>query len=313
MTPERLRMVGNGTALRVETIAEYLGRLRAELQGADPALVQDALASAEEYLRGAGADFAARGEVVSEAELVRRTLERFGTPEEVAQAYRESERRTVAPGPFPQPAPDDSPRSLARRIFGVVVDPRAYTSALYMFLSLATGILYFTWAVTGLSLSLGLAILIIGLPVMVAFLASLRGFSLLEGRIVEGLLGERMPRHVPPTAAQGWLGRIRSWATDRRTWTTLVYMVLQMPLGILYFTLFTIIVALTFGIAAAPFVQLFGEAPVFVFGRWHLELPVGAFPLLWLAAGLDFLLALHLARFLGRLHGRWAKLMLVRG
>lgn len=33
------------------TIPEYLDRLRAALAGADPALVQDALYDAEEYLR----------------------------------------------------------------------------------------------------------------------------------------------------------------------------------------------------------------------------------------------------------------------
>jgi len=76
----------------------------------------------------------------------------------------------------------------------VLADPRAYTALLYMLLSLATGTLYFTWAVTGISLSLGLAILIIGIPFAILFFASVRGISLVEGRVVEALLGERMPR-----------------------------------------------------------------------------------------------------------------------
>ena len=37
--------------------------------------------------------------------------------------------------------------------------------------------------------------------------------------------------------AQGNLWeRIKSWLTDYRTWTTMLYMVLQLPLGIVYFT-----------------------------------------------------------------------------
>ena len=52
--------------------------------------------------------------------------------------------------------------------FQVLACRRAWSTLLYLFLSLATGILAFTYAVTGISLSLGLAILIIGIPVAVA-------------------------------------------------------------------------------------------------------------------------------------------------
>jgi hypothetical protein len=79
-------------------------------------------------------------------------------------------------------------------VFGVFADPRAYGALLYMLLSLVTGIFYFTWAVTGLSLTLGLAVLIIGIPFAILFFASVRGLALLEGRLVEVMLGERMPR-----------------------------------------------------------------------------------------------------------------------
>ena len=47
-----------------------------------------------------------------------------------------------------------APRPVARRsalgrFFGVAADPRTYASLFYMLLSLATGIFYFTWVVTG--------------------------------------------------------------------------------------------------------------------------------------------------------------------
>ena len=47
-----------------------------------------------------------------------------------------------------------------------------------MVLSLVTGCVYFTIAVTGLSLSLGLAILIIGLPFFLGFIGITRVISL---------------------------------------------------------------------------------------------------------------------------------------
>ncbi|HVS04179.1 MAG TPA: sensor domain-containing protein [Thermoanaerobaculia bacterium] len=312
MTPERAaRLEASGAATeRVETIDGYLERLRAELAGSDPALVQDALGSAEEYLRSEQAELAARGESIAEAELVQRTLERFGTPREVAEAYRDSERRRLQPGPFP--VPERRRDDLFWQIFGVVVDPRAYGALLYMFLALATGVLSFTWAVTGLALSIGLLPLIIGVFVPILFLASLRGFAVLEGRIVEALLGVRMPRRGPAPAPGRLLARAKGWLKDGRTWSTLLYMLLQMPLGILYFTLFTVILSLTLGIALAPIAQAVLGVPTILIGRYSVELSLAMLPLVWIAAAFDLLLALHLARALGRLHGRYAKAMLVR-
>jgi hypothetical protein len=67
-----------------------------------------------------------------------------------------------------------------RRIFGVFVDTRPYTSLFYMLLTLATGIVYFTLVVTGLALSAGLAILVIGIPFFLAFIGMARVLALGE-------------------------------------------------------------------------------------------------------------------------------------
>ena len=99
----------------------------------------------------------------------------------------------------PVPRRADSPAVL-KRFFAVYSDPRAYVSLFFMFLSLVTGCVYFTFAVTGLSLSAGLAILIIGLPVFIAFIGIARVISLGEGRLLEAVSGERMPR---PASASG--------------------------------------------------------------------------------------------------------------
>ena len=129
-------------------------------------------------------------------------------------------------------------RRRSGRFFGVAADPRAYAALFYMLLSLATGIFYFTWAVTGISMSVGLAILIIGLPFAVLFFGTVRVLSLVEGRIIEVMLGERMPRR-PLYAERGKpvLERIKEMFTDPRTWSTLLYMLLMLPLGIVYFTM----------------------------------------------------------------------------
>src|SRR5690606_38846856 len=69
------------------TIPQYLEQLREALRGADPAMVQDALYDAEEYLRSELAEQSGR----SEAEVIASVAGSYGAPEEVADIYRETE------------------------------------------------------------------------------------------------------------------------------------------------------------------------------------------------------------------------------
>src|SRR5579863_6150391 len=222
------------------SIDEYLRQLRAALEGQDPALIQDALYDAEEYLR---AELAAHPGK-SEADVLELISSTYGAPDEVAAAYRDTEAKVKAALKTPVPAASVS-ASGWKRFFGVYLDPRAYTSLFYMLLSLATGIAYFTVVVTGLSLSAGFAILIIGIPFFLLFIGITRVIALGEGRLIEALTGERMPRRpVHPGPSAPWLKRIGEMLRDARTWTTLVYLVLMLPLGIFYFTLATLGLAL---------------------------------------------------------------------
>ncbi len=320
----------------MKSIPEYLERLRAELAGSDPALVQDALYDAEEYLRNARAELAGAGLPGSdgtrgsepesgaaagavgegEAEPMRRAIERYGSPQEVAEAYRTTEVRVAAALAQPgRPRPLESARQKPplAGVLRILTDPTAYGSLLYMFLALPTGILYFTWAVTGLSLSLGTGILIIGLPIFLLFLATVRALSLVEGRLVESLLGLRMPRRprfVNP--AEPFWQRIRSRVSDRTTWTTLLYMILSLPLGVISFALFTTLMSISLALLLAPFAEAFFGLPFITVGMWSFHLPVLMTPIVWLAGLGDLLVLLHLARGAGRLRGAMAKSMLVR-
>ncbi|MDH5824426.1 sensor domain-containing protein [Luteimonas sp. RD2P54] len=299
------------------TIPQYLEQLRRSLAGADPALVQDALYDAEEYLRSELAEHPGR----SEAEVIAAVASSYGAPEEVADIYRDTETKVqTALRPPPQPRR----KSLAGRFFGVAADPRAYAGLFYMVLALATGIFYFTWVVTGLSLSAGLAILIIGIPFVILFFGSVRVLSLVEGRIVEVMLGERMPRR-PLYSARGrsLMQRIGDMFTDPRSWTTLLYMLLMLPLGIAYFTVAVTLLATAAALVAAPVLAALGIADTGIAMQgWQLlyidadtigtGAPAWALPLLFVAGVLLLFATLHLARGIGRLHGLLAKHLLVK-
>lgn len=288
-------------------IPEYLEHLRRALAGADPAMVQDALYDAEEYLRSELAENPGK----SEAEVIAAVASSYGAPDEVADIYRDTEVKVQTALRPPPPRPR---KSWLGRFFGVIADPRAYASLFYMLLALATGIFYFTWVVTGVSMSAGLAVLIIGIPFVILFFGSVRVLSLVEGRIVEAMLGQRMPRR-PLYGARGrpWLERIKDMFADPRTWSTLLYFLLMLPLGIVYFTVVVTLVSVGLSFVAAPLALLPGvHLNVWLFG---IDVPTQAPWMLFLMPVVGVLLlfaTLHITRGIGRLHGLFAKHMLVK-
>ena len=298
------------------SIDEYLKQLRAALAGEDPALIQDALYDSEEYLR---AEVAAHPNK-SEADVLELVASTYGAPEEVAAAYRDTEAKVKVALKTPAPAAVAQASGL-RRFFGVFLDARAYTSLFYMLLTLATGILYFTFVVTGASLSLGLAILIIGIPCFLGFVGMARVLALGEGRLLEAVTGERMPRRpVHPGPPVPLLTRIREMLQDTRTWTTLLYLLAMLPLGILYFTVAVTWIALGLSLALAPLGVLGHDlgwfppwfTPSIQIEDWHYrpESFIGA--LFCSVLGVLLLTALlHAARWIARGHARLAKALLV--
>jgi hypothetical protein len=316
-------------------IDTYLRELRSALEGADPALIQDALYDAEEHLHAELTAITERhedqpGEIAGEFGAV---IERYGSPQEVAAAYLGNEEATptglqttvaAVPG-FPTAAGLSSSAGLQagastakpgprRGFFGVVIDPSTYLALLYMLLSLGTGIVFFTIVVTGISVSAGFVILIIGIPFFLGFLAVVRALSLAEGRIVEKLLGTRMPRRSrSEPRGTGLVDRFRFWMKDRRTWTAMLYMILLLPLGTAYFCVSVTGLAVGLGLVAVPFVQVAtGHSYVMINDADWYHFPAWSLPLLVIAGVLVIILMLHLIRLIGRAHGGFAKAMLVR-
>jgi len=206
--------------------------------------------------------------------------------------------------------------------FEVLTLRRAYTTLLYLLLCLATGILSFTFAVTGLSLSLGLAILVIGLPLMVAFLASTRLLAVAEVHLLRLLVDEEAsaaPALLPH--GQGFWERLGALIKDHRTWTSLLYFVLHLPLGLAYFTMLLTLLGLGLGFLAVPLARLLHGG-----GSFGMDLEcLNASGLSWLSlhpnqavllCGLLGLLLIpltfHLALLLGRFQVWLARHLLVR-
>jgi uncharacterized membrane protein len=292
------------------SIEQYLTALRAALAGEDPALVQDALYDAEEYLRAEVAANPGRNEADT-LELISST---YGAPDEVAAAYRTTEKqvRTAL-----APPPRKAAGSALGRFFGVYSDSRTWTALFFMLLSLVTGVFYFTMTVTGLAMSAGLMVMIIGIPFFLLFVGFTRVLALAEGRLVEGLLGQRMPRRpLYPSKGMPIMERIKQMLMDRRTWTTMFYFLLMLPIGILYFVIAVTGISVSLGLVGGSLAGLLMEAGI---GSGGISLddhvyfapsPLMA-PVIMILGVLLLTIVMHLVRGIGRGHGTLAKHLLV--
>jgi len=288
----------------------YLDQLKKNLAGCDVATIQDAMTDAEEYLRNGLEALRVENSEMIEADALGKIIDEFGAPEEFAADYKKLEARLH---PVIKPAvTQKGETNIFYRIFGIFADPLAWSSLVFMLVSMVTGILYFTWAVTGLSLSVGLLVLIISLPFIGLFFLSVRGVALIEGRIVEALLGVRMPRRpIFVDGNLGWWARFKVLFNSRHTWLTIFYMILMLPLGVIYFSIFITLISLSLGFILAPLAQLFLPFPMITVGNsmYYVTPDLGIMVFL---LGIIFSIGtMNLAKVLGRWHGTLAKAMLV--
>jgi uncharacterized membrane protein len=290
-------------------IEEYLNQLKRELRGGDPALIQDALSDAEEHFRTALEESVEKTPGISEQEALQPLIERYGTPAEVAAAYAETESRML---PTLAVSETKVTRSHLATFFTVAAEARTWGAFLYILLSGLTAIIYGMWTIVAGGFSLFSLILIIGLPLTGFYLLSLRGIALIEGRIIEALLGIRMPRK-PIFLSKGlnWRKKYKALITESYTWKVFAYMILHFPLGLIYF----FVVLAMFGTSIKAIIY---PLWYWALGRAFITLgqpfypPAWSFPLVSAAGILMFFLTLHLVRFIGKTHGRFAKFMLVR-
>ncbi len=257
------------------SIEGYLARLEVALHGADPALAHDALIDAEEHLQAA----VRRGVPVHQA------IEAYGSVDEIAAAYRglpadpagkpdETSGRSVDP-----PSSDGSPRGAPTAavatpaqvpaprlrdvpVVGIWFDSRAWGALLYfggVGFVVATGC--FVWAVVLGSLAIGLLPIVLGLPLLVLLLGSARALCLVEGAVVQGLLGVRMPRRVQPVhgvADVGFWQRIWCWLKDVRSWLSLAYLYANFPVSVALFSITLTLAVLSAAMVFGPLLQAAG-------------------------------------------------------
>jgi Putative sensor len=150
-------------------------------------------------------------------------------------------------------APVPSWRALLRPL----ATARGYGALTHHLLGLPLGVAYFSWLVTGLSLGLGLAITLVGIPILTAVFATVRPLLAGERALANGLLGAEIPASGLTPGGEGWLGRLKAYWTDGATWRGVAYLLARFPVGTLAFTVAVATYSSALYLIAAPVVAPF--------------------------------------------------------
>jgi signal transduction histidine kinase len=105
----------------------------------------------------------------------------------------------------------------------------------YVSLSMFFGIITFTVAVTGLSLSVGLlAAFLLGLPVLVATVYAVHGLAIMERQRAMLFMDVDLPaRPMPSKPGQSWLRRSFARTVSPEFWKETCYCLLLLPFGVI--------------------------------------------------------------------------------
>ena len=175
-----------------------------------------------------------------------------------------------------------------RALLRPLITTRGWTAVTHHLLGLPLGIAYFTWLVTGLSVGAGLAVTLVGIPILTLVLASVRPLLAAERTLSNALLGTEIPRAGLAPGGQGWLGRLKAYWSDSTTWRGVAYLLARFPVGIATFTAVTAAYGGALYLIAAPVVAPFGgmELGIWEPDTWFEGLAlVPAGPVLLVVAG----------------------------
>jgi len=204
-----------------------------------------------------------------------------------------------------------SPRGVGEALRGflaVPFDPQTYRNLAYLLLAFPLGVGYLVGLSVGLSTGLGLAVTLVGLPVLVVTVAAAAGAAGFEARLASWLVGVDA---TPPAALGGLDGSLDSVddllaATKRllttpSTWTGVLLLVVKFAFGVLAFTALVTAGALVTALLAAPLVY---DLPGVTYTAGAVA--VDTLPEALAVAGggvLAALVALHLLNALAKLGG----------
>ncbi len=135
----------------------------------------------------------------------------------------------------------------------LLTDSRTYLRLLYLVLAFPLATFYFVVIVTGVSVGIGTAIIIIGFPILLVTLLAAIAFGRLERSLAIHLLGAKVgPSSVPDLTPLTLVQRVQRLLGDPVTWKSLVYVVVEFPFSIVTFTLVIALLSTSISLLLTP-------------------------------------------------------------
>jgi hypothetical protein len=152
-----------------------------------------------------------------------------------------------------------SPTPAWRSVLRPLTTAAGYRALTHNLLGLPLGTAYFTWLVTGLATGLGLAITLLGIPILTLVFATVRPLLAGERALANGLLDAGIPSAplAPAPDRDGWIDRLKAYWTDSATWRGIAYLLARFPVGTATFTVAVTAYASALYLIAAPIVAPF--------------------------------------------------------
>jgi signal transduction histidine kinase len=195
------------------------------------------------------------------------------------------------------------------RLLRDIFDPLTYGRIGYLLVALPLGIIEFTFLVTAISVGVGTAITLVGIPILIGTIYAWRWLAQLERRLIGAFTGVRIPSpYRPDPTGAGWSRKVYARLADPATWKDLVFLLLQLPLGIVAFAAAAVVLGCAASWLAAP--AYYWAVPDGVdVGLFQVDTLPGALALMPLGALLAFV-GIPALGLLGRYYGELGALLL---
>lgn len=184
-------------------------------------------------------------------------------------------------------------------------------------LAFPLGLFYFIFLVVGLALGFGLLIIWVGLLILLFVFGGWWIFATFERQLAIWLLHEDIPPMQPqPSSEQelvkkGLWDQLVAYLTNPVTWTSLFYLFIKFPLGILSFVVSVSLLAFSAVFITAPLTFWFVQPEISFINNLVWRIDTFGEALLAFIIGIPLILiSLHILNGLAWISGRFARLML---
>jgi signal transduction histidine kinase len=139
-----------------------------------------------------------------------------------------------------------------RRVLAPLGQLRTLTATIYLLLSMFVGLTWQVVVAVGLTVGVGTLVIWVGVFVLALTVLAWRGGAWLERRWVRATLGVEIPDPYRPVPSGSLWRRARVVASEPATWKDLAYLVVLLPLGLLWFVVTLTLWTAALGLLTAP-------------------------------------------------------------